>query len=637
MGAGAPGPVDPSHDLAAVRALAAYERHLADVDAAPWRFGIEDRAEAERAAATAAGRDVATWALTPAERSELARLVPDVDERAALALDAARFRRGLEGPVPSLDTWEHLDTSNSGDDPPARPRKTPTVPPGHDERDRERIIRYDRAKAGLVPAIYAAADALRDQGPEHYGRDPDAPFAGPAILARMAWRVSACRDVRAFRDAGCGAVHARKMSCDVRLCPDCERSRSGAYAARLAGIAATMTRPIFETFTIPNVPAGLLGLGVDVIGDAFAALRRTALFAGGPCRNAHPDPDDRPDKAGQLAPRLARCRHAPHRAPASRACRFCGRRLAAHAKLGCTFEPKDCACARCMRSGAGCRRCIHAPTAGGVAALEVTLGAAGDWHPHMHVVADAGGFIRWRELRDAWRAASCDATRRAVARGADTGRAAGYTRPTKRPRVELPRCRHLADQSGRPADLVCSRGHGWRERDGDHCPYQDRAMDGPCSHVGEPVPDQDRCRGASIVWVQKVKGKPGQPAGAAAVREAIKYATKGLLDADGNIVPAVRERPELLAELLLVLRNRRMVQGWGSFHGATDDPEDADDPDLVSVDVGELFPARLPRLCPACQAPALWDYLGTRRRADCLPGPAGRLVWRPPPPPGGLN
>lgn len=621
IGTGGDTPARPSDPGA--RALAAYDRHLAAVDAAPWRYGLEDRIDAERAAAAKTGQLLPAWALPDAERWALPRLVPDPDERAALYRDAARFRAGQAGGGRSLDTWQHNHTSNSEPDPPARPRETKTAPLGQTlERDRERVARYDRAKAELGPAIRAAAGALATL-------DPMAP--GPAMLDSMAGRVHGCRDVRAFRDAGCGAVHAQPLSCNVRLCPDCERSRSAAYVRRLDGLAAAMARPLFGTLTLPNVPAGLLGLGVDVLLDAWARVRRTALFVGGACRSAHQDPDDRPDHAGDLPPRRARCRHAPHKAPASRACRACGHRKAAHATSGCTFDPRPCRCARDMRGGKGCRRCVHAPVLGGVAGVEVTFSPErGDWHPHLHLVADAP-YLAWRELRDAWRTATCDATRAAVARGSDERpRSAGYRRPVSRPRVALARCRHLADVNGRPADRVCADGHGWRERDGERCPYQDRSSSRACAMPGEPI---DPCRGASVTWLQAPKGKHGEPAGLAAVREAVKYATKGVIGKDGAIAAPIRADPLLLAELLLTLRNRRLVTGWGTFHGVTDDPDAADRPESVAVDIGLLFPVYLPKLCPSCGQEALWDPIGILRRADCLPGGAGRLIWRPPDPP----
>lgn len=618
MGTGDSAPVHPS-DPAALRALAAYERHLDAVAAAPWRYDAYDRAEEERAAAAALGRDAAAWAMP---RDPWAGYSPA--ERAALEHDAALFRLAAD-PLPpaastSLDTWEHLHTSNSA---PAPANRAP-IPPGQDETaGAERVRRYDRAKGELGYALHAAADALADT-------DYEAP--GPAMLERMARAVAICRDVRAFRDAGCGAILARPFSCDVRLCPDCERTRSAAYGRRVAGLAAEMRRPVFGTLTIPNVPAGELGRGVDIILDAWGRIRRTALFAGGACRNAHQHPDDRPDRTvDELPPRRARCKHAPHREPGARACASCGTRAAAHERTGCTFTPRACACARCMRGGKGCRRCLHAPVAGGVAALEVTYNAAaGTWHPHLHFVGDAP-WIGWRELRDAWRAASCDATRAAAARPASR-RGAGYRTPEHRPRVNLDRCRHLADAQGRPAELVCLDGHGWRAADGERCPYRDRENGAPCGMPGELVAVP--CAGASVTWIQAARSKDGAPAGPAAVREAVKYATKGLVGKDGALVPAVAASPVLLAELLLVLRARRLVNGWGTFHGITDDPEDADAPELVAIEIGEFRPVKVPKLCPACGLEGLWEHLGVRARADCVPGAGGRLYWRPPDPGG---
>lgn len=151
--------------------------------------------------------------------------------------------------------------------------------------------------------------------------------------------------------------------------------------------------------------------------------------------------------------------------------------------------------------------------------------------------------------------------------------------------------------------------------------------------AGAPLLEPARCRGASMTWVQAPRDQAGTPAGVAAVREALKYATKGLLAHDGTLAPAIRARPERLAELLLCLRNRRLVTGWGSFRGVTDDPDDADRPELVVLNLGDQpwDVARVPRLCPACGLEGLWEHLGTRARAECVPGAAGRLYWRPPP------
>ena len=539
---------------------------------------------------------------------------------------AERLPSAWEASGPSLDTWEHLDTSNSADDTPAPARGTiDPAPLGHVPDWRAEGVRTrDRAKAGLVPAIHAAADALAEL-------DPDAP--GPAILDRMAEAVAGCREVRTFRNAVCGRHLAQPMSCDVRLCPDCERARNAAYLRRVAGVAGQMARAVFVTLTVPNVPAGYLGMGVDILTDAWSRLRRTALFAGGPCRNPHQDPDDRPTpERATLAPHREACRHAPHREPDARACVACGRRRRLHVDGGCTFAPKSCACPRCVP----CRRCVHGAAAGGTAALEVTFSPRTGWHPHLHVVADLPDYLPHAELRDAWRASTCDAYRAAVARDEGYQRSAGYRRPERRPAVKLERCAHLADANGRPADTRCAAGHGWRAVDAERCPHHDRSMAAPCGSRGEPIPEPERCRGASIVWIARARDKDGATAGESAVREAIKYATKGLLGKDGTLAPAITARPELLGEVLLVLRNRRLVNGFGTFHGITDDPDDpAAEPDTVGVDTGELYDrtgatilVRLPRLCPCGCGEALWEYVGRRPRGACLPGPGNRL-WYP--------
>lgn len=633
-------------DPLALRALAAYERHLARLRTTPGHLlDPRDELEVGRASLADAGADYLELSErfpiddVERERAALVRAFPDPAERAAFLERSAAAARWLarEAAGPSLDTWEHLNIGNSSEDDeaPARARDDSPLPLGQpspeaarDDWQAERVRRYDRAKAELAPAIRAAAGALA-------AIDPDAP--GPAFLERMADAVGGCRDVRAFRDGLCGAHLARPLSCDVRLCPDCERARSAAFLERLASVRAGMARPVSITLTVPNVPAGFLGLGVDMLTDAWARLRRTAMLAGGYCRGAHQDPDER--RAGELPPHREPCGHPTHREPAARACSSCNRRHgdpSRRAPRGAcdAFAPVACRCARCS----SCRRCRHGAAAGGVAALEVTYSEdRGDWHPHLHVVADLPDYLPHAELRDAWRAATCDAYRAAMERGADTGRSAGYRRPERKGRVKLERCRHLADRLGRPADTACAAGHGWRARDADRCPYQDRDMAAPCGSRGTPIPEPARCRGASQVWIARAKDEDGATATAAALREAIKYATKGLIGKDGAIVAAVRERPALLAELLLTLRNRRLVNGWGTYHGITDDAPDEDaGPDLVPVETGELFdklgqpiPSMLPRLCPACRQEALWEYQGRRRRAECVPR-SGQLYWRPP-------
>lgn len=382
-----------------------------------------------------------------------------------------------------------------------------------------RLHRADQAKVDLSSSVREAARSAWSNGDD----------AGAAVLDRFALALDDCRTGRGFRDAICGAYHVQPKSCRVRLCPDCERSRSGRFVGRLAEIVADMDRAVFWTLTIPNVQRGQLVAGVDVLLAAFRALRRRAIVAGGPCPG-HP------------------CAHPRHRAALMAECR----------------------CARCV----GCRVCVHRPVQGGVYSVEITWRPErGDWHPHLHALMDAP-WIAWAEMRDAWRAVTCDAIRRAERRAAGaTGR--------------LPRCLHPADDRG----IALAP-----------------------------------CRGASIVWVNAVEGEGD--ARLAAIRETLKYVSKGLLDRDGRIVASAG--PPELAELLLAIRSRRLVSGWGSLRNVHDDDDETDDEILSGPDVQLEFRG-LPRLCPSCGGVALWELPVSVTRRACIPLANGRLSWRPPP------
>jgi hypothetical protein len=369
-----------------------------------------------------------------------------------------------------------------------------------ERRATDRVQRNDRAKVTLADAIGVAVAGRRDH-------DPD----GAAVLGGMAHALHGCRGARAYRDAGCGAWIARPRSCRIRLCPDCERARAARLVGRLAEIAGTMARPVFWTFTIPNVPADDLAGGVDVLLDAFRALRRRAMFRGGKCR-----PVGSPDH-------------------------------------------------------------VHRPVAGGVYALEVTWnGERRDWHPHVHTLMDAP-YILWSEARDAWRAVTCDAIRKRARPDGVKGR--------------LPRCEHRADREGHPLD---------------------------------------GCRGASIVWVAAVKGEPGSEERRKAVRETLKYTVGGFTKDDGQLADGATGID--LGDLLLALRNRRLVAGWGTLRHVHDDDEDDEDagdvlrgPDVLPAHVG------LPRICPVCRRVAMWDLPVDVPRRACIPQQGGHMVWRPPP------
>jgi hypothetical protein len=133
-----------------------------------------------------------------------------------------------------------------------------------------------------------------------------------------------------------------------------------------------------------------------------------------------------------------------------------------------------------------------------------------------------------------------------------------------------------------------------------------------------------------VVWVEDVRGAPGSEARRAAVRETLKYVSKGLLDEAGRPLPGAGYRE--IGELLLATRGRRLVSGWGSFRHVHDREEDKLDPAeyLVGPDVPPSMLC-LPRRCPLCGGEALWEPPVAVRRLACRPGRGGLLTWRPPP------
>lgn len=230
---------------------------------------------------------------------------------------------------------------------------------------------------------------------------------------------------------------------------------------------------------------------------------------------------------------------------------------------------------RAIFAGGPCRgpECVgHSPAAGGVYSIEVTWSAdLGNWHPHAHALIDMP-WVRWAEMRAAWRAVTCDAIRYLEAGG---GR--------------VPSCDHHADGRGKPLG---------------------------------------GCRGASVVWVEAVRGAPGSPERLDSIREVLKYTVAGLVKSDGTLDGA---GPERLADLLLALRHRRLVAGWGAWRNVTDtDPEDEEPDVLRGPDVLPTLRG-LPIACPMCGVTeALWELPIDLPRRLCLVGPNGRLIWRPP-------
>jgi hypothetical protein len=395
---------------------------------------------------------------------------------------------------------------------------------------------------------------------------------GIEILINMTKKLRECRTASAFKDRKCGAYYVRPNSCGVRLCPDCERARSGRLVARYGDVADDMADPRFLTLTIPNVALGeLLEMGIPVLIDAQAHFRRQAIFAGGPCPNAHRAVAYTDLDTGKRYPAdksVARCDHPRHK-----------RDLAAAGA---------CRCARCLRVRVhsdgyqveleGCPRCIHRGVAGGVYSIEISFNEAGSWHPHTHLLLDTPWLVH-SEIRDAWRACTCDAIRRAERRRDGlAGR--------------VPTCAHSADARG--------------------------------LSVGG-------CRGGSIVWIEPVVGDPGSAEFRKAVRETLKYTTKGLLDRDGRTMPGLRSAD--VGELLLAMRNRRLVAGWGTFR----DVKDADDDDELDPEaflVGDDVPVELrglPVHCPSCNATADWLWrIQIPRIAARSIGDGRWAYWDPP-------
>lgn len=225
------------------------------------------------------------------------------------------------------------------------------------------------------------------------------------------------------------------------------------------------------------------------------------------------------------------------------------------------------------------RHRVMAGARGGIYSLETTWDGRGQtWHPHLHVLMD-GPWITWGDMRDAWRGATCDAWRSALRTRPSTGGRPG----------RLPRCPHLVDEQGRP--------------------------------IGG-------CRGSWMVWVSPLKGSPGSPEWIEGVRETIKYVSKGLLGRDGRLDPDLT--PAAIAELLLALRHRRLVNGWGTFRRIKDELEDLEDGTRYHGDAAP-WERGLPLVCPACGQDADWSPLTWEvARTACVPA-GGVLLWRPPP------
>lgn len=458
------------------------------------------------------------------------------------------------------------------------------------DRARARTVRNDGRKVRLADTIRAGLAAIEaPHDPIRYGRDGKMLpcTCARCFLGGAASRLDACRRVRAYRDAGCGAYLVRPDSCRVRLCPDCERARAGRMVLRVREIADAMAAPAFWTLPIRNVDD--LAAGVDVLLDAFATLRRRALFAGGPCRSPVHVCRTVPERRnGNPTGRLVRAAHPPHRAAAGTACR-CPR---------CYRRPKGRA--------AGCAVCRHRAIPGGVYTLEVTRNAArGDWHPHLHVLMDAP-WIEHAEMREQWARATCEAWRRRDAAGA-----------------RVAPCAHGC------AVLVERRPGTWAP-----C-----GAFAPCAHRPGGATAAG-CRGSYVVDVRRVTGAPGSDERLAAIREVVKYATKGLVP-DGADAAAASGAdaadPAAVVAALLALRHRRLVAGFGPLARIADRLAADDGLDDAAYLVGPDWRGDprygLPRRCPVCRMEAAWELPVGADRRDVIPGPApGIALWRPPGP-----
>lgn len=234
-----------------------------------------------------------------------------------------------------------------------------------------------------------------------------------------------------------------------------------------------------------------------------------------------------------------------------------------------------CRCAECV----GCPRCGHAPVRGGVTSVESPWQQkTRTWNLHANLLLDAP-WIGRKEMREAWRGVTCNAIRRAECR------AAGI-------KGRVPKCPHHHDEKG-------------------------RSIDG--------------CRGASWIWVETLKGEPGTPERTKSLREVFKYVTKGLLGAEGGPVDGLD--PNVVREVLLATRGRRLVNGFGSLRGIHDD--DAVDDELAE-DVLTLEEAGvpdlvgLPKVCPFCHAEAHWEMSQEMPRGECERDEgSGALRWIP--------
>jgi hypothetical protein len=221
------------------------------------------------------------------------------------------------------------------------------------------------------------------------------------------------------------------------------------------------------------------------------------------------------------------------------------------------------------------RTAVFANVRGGVTSIEAPWSEKSEsWNVHANMLIDCPWILR-RPLREAWRAATCNEIRRAerAAQGL-TGR--------------VPHCPHHHDSKG-------------------------RSIDG--------------CRGASMIGIERTYAAPGSPERTTAIREALKYATKGL---DPHL-PSVT--PSVVAEAVLALRGQRLVSGWGTLWGVHDRDDAAAEltPETLTLAEVDGIPdlVGLPRICPFCGGEAMWDIPIEAPRAECIRAGPGALEWIP--------
>jgi hypothetical protein len=181
--------------------------------------------------------------------------------------------------------------------------------------------------------------------------------------------LDACQEVRAFREAQCGAYDVQPISCRCRVCPDCERTRSSRVVRETAAILEEVpaNRRTFIVLTVRNT-ARLVD-GFAVLDGGYTSLRRRPLFRGGRCRWRQRDGKPGHPCAGASCSRWAAGRH---------------------------------------RADRNCPDFRHAPVLGGGRFDEVTYKVGDDrpWHPHANLLLDAP-YLLQAELADTWRSNTC--------------------------------------------------------------------------------------------------------------------------------------------------------------------------------------------------------------------------------------